>query len=115
MPLLTGREREGCRPMETVRLFDLPMMLSLRSVLEFQVKKKIHSSFRNVGHWKNCREQRGEAMGQFAGKNKKEEKSPCLAPISGFTLRAVGELKVGGKWAYLSQGWRLGLSHSFPK
>lgn len=91
--------------METVRLCDLHMMLSLRSVLECQVKKKIHSSFRNVGHWKSGRKQRGEAMDQFIGKNKKEE-SPCLYLISGLTLRVVWELKVGGKWAY-HRGWRL--------
>lgn len=39
-------------------------------------------------------------MDQFTGTNKKEEESPCRDPISGFTLRVVGELKVGGKWAY---------------
>lgn len=46
--MLTGRKREGRRQMETVRSVDVHVVLSLRSVLEFQVKKKIHSSFRNV-------------------------------------------------------------------
>lgn len=31
--------------METVRSVDVHVVLSLRSVLEFQVKKKIHLSF----------------------------------------------------------------------
>lgn len=47
--------------MEMVRLFDLQIMWCLRSLHDVQIKIKISSSFRNVGHWENTlRSKRGK-------------------------------------------------------